>query len=78
MDQFIFIKDICPNGNISEGIRFALEMLRILLDRGFYCKLIDCPNVVKMSDKPLIKPDCKTDNGNHNIKKYTEKTDREV
>ena len=57
-EHYNFLCDLFPNTRLSEAIRFAIQMLEVLVDRGFYCKLTDCPN---LSDKPLLRE--ATDNG---------------
>lgn len=51
-EQYNFLTQLFPESNTSESIRFAIQMLSVLVDRGFYCKLMDCP---KLSDKPINK-----------------------
>jgi len=45
-EQYNFITETFGT-NISEAIRFAIKMLEILLERGFYCKIMECPNIEK-------------------------------
>lgn len=63
-EQYNFLHDLGISDNLSESIRFSINMLKILVDRGFYCKLIGCTNVKEMSDNNLNINQTK-ENNNH-------------